>query len=145
MSLSLSPAFGPWGIPFELVDEVAGAGAALEDVDFDEDEPPPQPATAIAATAIRSAIQRRAVMELIVVLLPVITIRTMRAGDSFPVYPDGQSAIPSPHPPSITISCPVMYSEAGDARNSASALMSSGWPTRCMGMSLASAACTSGR
>ena len=52
-----------------------------------------------------------------------------------------QSATPSPQPPSITISWPVMYSEAGDARKRASALMSSGQPTRCMGMSFAIAAC----
>jgi hypothetical protein len=37
-----------------------------------------------------------------------------------------QSATPRPQPPSITISWPVMYSDAGEARNSASALMSSG-------------------
>jgi hypothetical protein len=37
-----------------------------------------------------------------------------------------QSATPNPQPPSITISCPVMYSEARDERNRASALMSSG-------------------
>ena len=48
-----------------------------------------------------------------------------------------QLASPSPQPPSITISCPVMYSDAGEARNRASALMSSGWPTRCIGMSFA--------
>ena len=40
--------------------------------------------------------------------------------------PQTQSAVPRPQPPSITISCPVMYSEAGDARKRASALMSSG-------------------
>ena len=41
-------------------------------------------------------------------------------------------------------SWPVMYSEAGEARNRASGLMSSAQPTRCIGMSFASAACTAG-
>jgi hypothetical protein len=58
-------------LELELVDDVA-AGAEEELEDFDEDEPPPQPATAMAATAIRRAIHRRADMELIVMVLPLI-------------------------------------------------------------------------
>ena len=114
MSLSPSPAFFPCGIPFELelpalepVELAAGAAEELED--FDVDEPPPQPATAIAATAISRAIQRRAVAELMVMVLPLIPLWTARARESFPGKPGAlQSAIPSPQPPSITISWPVM-------------------------------------
>ena len=52
MSASRSPAFGPWGIADELVDDDVWAGVeelwALEDVGEavldDPDDPPPQPA-----------------------------------------------------------------------------------------------------
>ena len=44
----------------------------------------------------------------------------------------------------MTISWPVMYREAGAARKRARPLMSSGCPTRCIGMSRAIAACRSG-
>ena len=67
-----------------------------------------------------------------------------RALSSAPIRLLRQSAVPSPQPPSITISCPVMYSEAGDARKRASGLMSSGQPTRCMGMTFEMAACCAG-
>src|SRR5947207_661002 len=65
LSLSASPALGPWGMPEELelpaLDPVDVAAGALED--FDEDEPPPQPATPIAARTRASAIHRRAVIQ----------------------------------------------------------------------------------
>lgn len=70
LSLSLSPAFGPCGIPEELepepvlVDVAAGGEEAL-DV-FEDEEPPPQPATASAATASASPNHRRVVSQLIV-------------------------------------------------------------------------------
>jgi hypothetical protein len=70
LSLSLSPAFGPCGIPEELepeaapVDVVAAGAEALDDF---EEEPPPQPATAIAAAASASASHLRVVSQLIVI------------------------------------------------------------------------------
>src|ERR1700747_1012446 len=86
LSLSLSPAFGPCGIPFELEPELVDvvAGAAEELVDLEDDEPPPQPATAIAATAISAAIHRRAVAGVLVIVLPLIPVGTAHAGNSFP-------------------------------------------------------------
>jgi hypothetical protein len=69
LSLSLSPAFGPCGIPEELepaleleLDDVA-AGADELDV-FDDEEPPPHPAAAIAATTSASPNHRRVVSQL---------------------------------------------------------------------------------
>jgi hypothetical protein len=68
LSLSLSPAPLPCGIPeeldpaLELVDEAAGGDEALDLLD--EDEPPPQPATARAATARAKPNHRLAVTEL---------------------------------------------------------------------------------
>jgi hypothetical protein len=70
LSLSLSPAFGPCGIPEEaelepaLVDVAAGGAEELDD--FEDEEPPPHPATAIAATASASPNHRRVVSQLIV-------------------------------------------------------------------------------
>jgi len=150
LSLSLSPAFGPWGIPpalelpaldDELVDVADEAGAADEDV-ADEPPPPPQPATAIAATTSASPSQRRAKVKFMVISSLFVGLQCLGNTDSAVHWflPVNQSAMPSPQPPSITISCPVMYSEAGEARNKARALMSSGRPTRCMGMSFAIAA-----
>jgi hypothetical protein len=64
LSLSLSPAFGPWGIPEELepelVDVAAGADEELDDF---EEEPPPHPATAIAAVTRASPNHRRVVSQ----------------------------------------------------------------------------------
>jgi hypothetical protein len=71
LSLSLSPAFGPCGIPEELEPALEleldddGAGAADELDDFDEEEPPPHPAAAIAATTSVSPNHRRVVSQLI--------------------------------------------------------------------------------
>jgi hypothetical protein len=69
LSLSLSPAFGPCGIPEELelepaLVDVAVAGAEALD-DFEEEEPP-HPAAAIAATTSASPSHRRVVSQLIV-------------------------------------------------------------------------------
>jgi hypothetical protein len=62
LSLSLSPALAPWGIPeeLELVDVAAGA----EELDDFEEEPPPHPATASAATTSAIPNHRRAVSQL---------------------------------------------------------------------------------
>ena len=89
MSLSPSPALGPCGIPEELelpalepVDVAAGAWDALED--FEVDDPPPHPASAMAATASRSAINRRVEIKLVVISFPFLVIWTAPTGDSFP-------------------------------------------------------------
>ena len=129
-------------LELELDDVAAGAGDELDDF---EDEPPPHPATAIAATTSASPNHFRVVSQLIVIFTSLTNIDGGGSG-FLPVRraESDQSATPRPQPPSMTISCPVMYSEAGAARNRASALMSSGRPTRCIGMSLDMAACTSG-
>jgi hypothetical protein len=73
LSLSLSPAFGPWGIPEELAldPELVDVAAGAEALDFDEEEPPPQPATAIAATTSASPNHRRAFSQLSVMCVPL--------------------------------------------------------------------------
>ena len=98
MSLSLSPAFGPWGIPpalelpaldDELADVADEAGADDEDV-ADEPPPPPQPATAMAATTSASPSQRRGkvrfkvISSLSVGVCGVLVIRTAPSTGSFP-------------------------------------------------------------
>jgi hypothetical protein len=105
LSLSLSPAFAPWGIPeeLELVDVAAGA----EELDDLEEEPPPQPATASAAATSATPNHRRAVSKLSVISVPFLLILTTSALDFFPraVREDRvQSATPSPQPPSMMIS-----------------------------------------
>lgn len=70
LSLSLSPAFGPCGIPPELEDEPVEVAdeAGAEDEDFEADEPPPpQPATAMAATTSASPSQRRREIKLMAI------------------------------------------------------------------------------
>ena len=65
LSLSLSPALAPWGIPEELEPELDDVAAGAEELDdFDEEEPPPQPATASAATTSAIPNHRRAVIPL---------------------------------------------------------------------------------
>jgi hypothetical protein len=83
LSLSLSPAFGPCGIPedaelppLELVDDAAGAEEELDD--FEDEEPPPQPATAMAATTSAIPNQRRADNKVMFIRVPLITHKERR-------------------------------------------------------------------
>jgi hypothetical protein len=64
LSLSLSPALAPWGIPEELEPELVDVAAGAEELDDFEEEPPPQPAAASAATTSATPNQRRAVSQL---------------------------------------------------------------------------------
>jgi hypothetical protein len=108
LSLSLSPAFGPCGIPeelepaleLELDDDAAGAADELDD--FDDEEPPPHPAAATAATTSVSPNHRRVVSQLIFMCTSFTHMD--RAALGFLPVASAQSAMPRPHPPSITIS-----------------------------------------
>jgi hypothetical protein len=64
LSLSLSPAFAPWGIPEELEPELVDEAAGADELEDFEEEPPPQPATASAATTSAIPNHRRAVSQL---------------------------------------------------------------------------------
>jgi hypothetical protein len=105
LSLSLSPAFAPWGIPEELEPELVDEAAGEDELDDFDEEPPPQPAAPIAATTSATPNHRRAVSRLSVISVPLF-IDTDYAGSAF--LPTRQSATPSPQPPSMMISCPVM-------------------------------------
>ena len=67
LSLSLSPALAPWGIPEELEPELVDEAAGAELDDLEEEEPPPQPAAPIAATTSATPNHRRAVSKLSVI------------------------------------------------------------------------------
>jgi hypothetical protein len=64
LSLSLSPAFAPWGIPEELEPELVDEAAGADELEDLEEEPPPQPAAASAATTSAIPNHRRAVSQL---------------------------------------------------------------------------------
>jgi hypothetical protein len=65
LSLSLSPALGPWGIPEELEPELVDDAAGADELDdFEEEEPPPQPAAPSAAATSATPNHRRAVSKL---------------------------------------------------------------------------------
>ena len=64
LSLSLSPALAPWGIPEELELELVDVAAGADALDDFEEEPPPQPAATSAATTSATPSPRRAVSKL---------------------------------------------------------------------------------
>jgi hypothetical protein len=84
LSLSLSPAFAPWGIPEELEPELVDVAAGAEELDDLEEEPPPQPATASAATTSANPNHRRALSQLSVMSVPFLLILTTPTADFFP-------------------------------------------------------------
>jgi hypothetical protein len=87
LSLSASPAFGPWGIPEELdvpelepelVDVAAGAEDELDELEFDE--PPPHPATVIAPSVSINAAHRRIDIHFVFIDLPLFAFNNRRYG-----------------------------------------------------------------
>jgi hypothetical protein len=125
LSVSLSPAFGPCGMPEAAEDdalEVLLDAAGAEDVelaeldDLDEvDEPPPQAASNSAATASDAASQARGRLIRAEVTFPVLSWSLVMRGSYVAVAIGGSRRYcPRPDPWRCPVGCPSK--RVGEAR-----------------------------